>query len=438
MLRVLRTRARSALRRPATHIIALQSAQGFVNPVSQLVLVSAFGITAFGVYLAAQTLAFALQRLIAFGVADFAVRELIRADERRHVVFKALVVFRGLVFVATTLVVAVVFALVPFGDDYVLYFWLFWIIQLSVLVNKIVDAQARALGEMRFLRLLALLRLLIDVGALLAVLAGSVGYVGFILVRVVGFTALLVLELRHYRGDLAGLWAARRAVLATWRETFSLSLFYGVSNTLRELTTQWLLVTYSFLVPSETFGLVGLAWRFVTAIWVVLNRVINIVTLPRLIHATRSPPVTFVRVYRRLQLMHFALGGTATALLGGLLVLTERFVLEPGESYGVVFIASIVLYGVTMTLMVVPVKLIAAAGRVKERIPQQLVVAVLSYAVLAGVSVVAPFYALNVARLVGVGATYVAIWPVVRRITREMRAPPSGRAAQGTTVVPAS
>jgi hypothetical protein len=438
LLRVLRTRAGSALRRPASHIIALQSAQGFINPVSQLVLVSAFGITAFGVYLAAQTLAFALQRLIAFGVADFAVRELIRADERRHVVFKALVVFRSLVFVATTLVMWGVFALFNFGDEYALYFWLFWIIQFSVLVNKIVDAQARALGEMRFLRLLALLRLLIDVVALLAVLAGSVGYVGFILVRVVGFTALLGVELWHYRGDLAGLWASRRAVFATWRETFSLSLFYGVSNTLRELTAQWLLVAYSFLVPSDTFGLVGLAWRFVTAIWVVLNRVINIVTLPRLIHATSAPPATFFRVYRRLQLMHVALGAAATTLIGVLLVLTEQFVLDPGESYGIAFIASIVLYGVTMTLMVVPVKLIAAAGRVRERIPQQIVVAVLSYAVLAGASVVAPFYALNLARIVSVLATYVAIRPVVRRITREMHAAPADPATQRTTAVPAS
>lgn len=414
-------RLRTVATRPTAHIIALQTAQNLVNPISQLLLVSKFGIAAFGVYLAAQALAVALERLVSFGVADFAVREIINNKERRNLVVQALLLFRVACFFVTTLIIFFVLEYFAQDQQYVLYFWLFWIIQFSIMTNKIIDALARALGQMRVLRALSAFRFVVDVVALVAVLAFDAGYVAFLSIRVVGFSLLFLGEMVHYRAYWRGLWSARRDIYATWRGSFLLSAYYGFSNTLRELTSQWLLVTYSLLVSSELFGLVGLAWRFQTLLSMSVNKVTNVVTLPRLIHGLQQPPARFFAVYRRLRLMHWAFGGASGLLLGGVLLATERWVLAADERFGLLFVASIVAYVGLSAIMVVPVKLIAAAGRVKERIPAQMAVALLTYAVLAVGVLVTPFYAFNLARTLALVSNYGALLPVVRRIEADIR-----------------
>jgi len=413
------TRLRAAVAKASFQIVALRSANVLVNPLSQLLLIAKFGIASYGVYLAAQALASALERLVSFGVADFAVREFINHPDQRSPTMQALLLSRALAFIIVTAVIALIFFIFSFEGSYVIYFVLFWCMAVFTIANKIFDSFSRALRHMDHLRIQSVGRLGIDITALLAVAVLDVGYVGFIITRLLGFSLLTAKQVFKYHRYLHGTWTQRTAIVNIARSRFQLSAFFGTNVALRELGTQWLLVAYSFMVPSAMFGLVGLAWRLENVFAVGRNNVVHVITMPKLVAALNKPAERFFDDYRLVTIMHLALGVASTVALLALLVLAEWFVLEDDQSFGIWFLLSMVVYGVVTTMSLIPGRLILAVGRLREFTAKLALAVVAGYGALFAVGLFHPFYALNVARIVYVVGSYAASWPIMQRLLKE-------------------
>lgn len=408
------------------HVVALRGLQYLVNPAAQLLLVARFGVAEFGVYLAAQALAAALGRLVAFGVVDFAVRELILRGEARHWTFKAIYLSRLLAFVAVTLLIVLVFHIFGFSAQYVALFALFWVIQLTMLSNKMIMSLARALNRLRSQRWIYVNYLAIDVLALVLVAAGSVGYVGYLAVRCGGLLLVALGEVWRYREFF---WGWRNRAGEIWREfrrTWILSTQFGVLSVLRDLSDQWLVVAASFLMTAELFGLAGLVHRFSMMLTLLLVVLMETVSYPRLVRLVRSGGGEFARGYRRMRQSYGAIALGAGALLAMVLAGTERFVLGPGESFGWMLAGLGVLHLVVHLQLMVPVKLIAAAGRVRDRLRVEPGVVVAGYGVLLATTQAWPLGTLILAQLATAAATFLLLAPLIRDIEREARlAPPA-------------